>query len=307
MIALPPVRHYYGVDFSGAREAGRNIWVAHLIRASRDRTGAVDPSRSTAPVRPRLALQSLRRLADLAGTSERAPALAHLVGLVRGSSRAVWGFDFPFGLPVELFPAATRWAEQFAFLTEWGEEAYACGLECVARARKLADGAAHHRTALHCRRVTDVEAKAPFDTFHYRIIFQTFYGMRDVIGPLRRSRGTAVLPFQYRRLPSAERVVMECCPSTVLKSLGLPHHNYKQPAGGPLARRRRLTRHAILAGLAGRVAIADRERRTIMRNGGGDALDAVIAGVGAARAFHAADHAAIARHPRYPREGHLYR
>ncbi len=36
-----------------------------------------------------------------------------------------------------------------------------------------------------------------------------------------------------------------------------------------------------------------------------DALDAVIADVGAAQAVAAADHRAIARHPRYPREGHL--
>ena len=44
----------------------------------------------------------------------------------------------------------------------------------------------------------------------------------------------------------------------------------------------------------------------MMRNPGGDALDAVIAAVGAWRAVQAADHAAIARHPRYKREGRLY-
>src|SRR5947209_540221 len=65
-------------------------------------------------------------------------------------------------------------------------------------------------------------------TFHYRIIYQTFYGMRDVIGPLRRTRGTAVLPFQYRKLRTAKRVLVESCPSSSLKRLGLPHQNYKQ-------------------------------------------------------------------------------
>jgi hypothetical protein len=43
-----------------------------------------------------------------------------------------------------------------------------------------------------------------------------------------------------------------------------------------------------------------------MRNGGGDALDAVIAVVGAWESFRTVDHRAIARHPRYPREGYLY-
>ncbi len=130
--------------------------------------------------------------------------------------------------------------------------------------------------------------------------------MRDVVNPLRQSPGTAVLPFQYRRLTRARRVVVECCPGSVLKKLGLPHQNYKQPAGGPLTRKRRLTRHAILAGLEGLVRIGDRDRRVAMRNPGGDALDAVIAAVGAARAVTAADHEAIRRHPRYRHEGHLY-
>jgi hypothetical protein len=35
-------------------------------------------------------------------------------------------------------------------------------------------------------------------------------------------------------------------------------------------------------------------------------IDAVLASLGAAQAFAAADHDAIARHARYPREGHLY-
>jgi hypothetical protein len=48
------------------------------------------------------------------------------------------------------------------------------------------------------------------------------------------------------------------------------------------------------------------QRRVMMRNAGGDALDAVIAAVGAAQAWEAADHTLIARHPRYPREGRLY-
>jgi hypothetical protein len=101
-------------------------------------------------------------------------------------------------------------------------------------------------------------------------------------------------------------VVVECCPSSVLKKLGLPHQNYKQPTGGPLTRKRKKTRHAILAGLAKLVRIGDRHRRVVMRDPGGDALDAVIAAVGALRGVRDADHAAIARHDRYPREGYLF-
>lgn len=281
---LPEFESVYGVDFSGAKLAGRTMWVARA-----------EPRRS----RPGLALVELHRLDSLCGTAERAACLEHLVGMVNASTAALWGFDAPFGLPVELFRPGAAWREQFAFLAEWGDDAYGCGVECTRRSKRIAG-------RLHIRRTTDSEAKAPFDSYHYRIVYQMFHAMRDVARPLSESPGTAVLPFQYRKLPRAKRVVVECCPASVLKALGLPHQNYKQPAGGPLTTKRRRTRHAILAGMGRLVRIGDRHRRVIMRNPGGDALDAVIAAAGALRAVRAADHAAIARHDRYPREGYLF-
>jgi hypothetical protein len=154
---LPEFEQFCGVDFSGAKQAGRAMWVARLVPGGR-RSG------------PPFTLVALDRLDALCGTAERSAVHAHLVQLVVESSATLWGFDFPFGLPVELFPESATWDDQFAFLGEWGERAYACGLECVARARQLA--VAHHRTALHCRRLTDVVAKAPFDTFHYRMVYR---------------------------------------------------------------------------------------------------------------------------------------
>jgi hypothetical protein len=160
--------------------------------------------------------------------------------------------------------------------------------------------------AKHIRRLTDIEERAPFDPYHYRIIYQTFYGMRDVLGPLHKVRRTAILPFHYRRLRNARRVLVEACPASTLKRLALPHQNYKQPEGGPLVPKRLRTRRAILEGLSARVEIADTDRRRIMRDGGADALDAVLAAVGALRSWRASDHRSIARHVRYPREGRLY-
>jgi hypothetical protein len=277
----------YGVDFSGAKLAGRNIWVARLERASGGRG------------RARRRLAELHRLETLCGTPERAPALGHLVALIAASEGALWALDFPFGLPIEVMEAGARWPSQLDFLASWGEDAYGVGLECLRRARELGG-------PIHIRRLTDEEEKAPFDCYHYRIIYQTFYGMRDVLGPLWRRRHTAILPFQYRRLAAARRVLVEACPSSTLKRLGLPHQNYKQPEGGPLTRKRLRTRRALLAGLSRQVAFDERQRRVMMRNGGGDALDAVIAAVGAEHAWHAADHRAIARHPRYGREGRMF-
>src|SRR3712207_364025 len=130
--------------------------------------------------------------------------------------------------------------------------------------------------------------------------------MRDVLAPLRRRRQTAILPFQYGRLPAARRVLVEACPASTLKRLGLPHQNYKQPEGGPLTPKGRRTRRHILDGLARHVSLPDTDRRRIMRNGGGDALDAVLAALGAINSWRATDHRHVARHARYPREGRLY-
>jgi hypothetical protein len=285
---VPKFAMVYGVDFSGARQAGRTIWIA----------------RTEPRARGRLALVALDRLDTLCGTAERAVCLAELVRLVNTSRDALWGIDCPFGLPLELFPPGAPWGDQFAFLNGYGDDAYRCGMECIARTKRLPAGPL--RSALHCRRQTDLDVKAPFDAFHYRMVYQTFFGLRDVVQPLSATPGTAVLPFQYRKLPRARRVAVECCPASVLKKHGLPHQNYKQPKGGPLTRLRRTTRHAILAGLGKWIRIGNRHRRAIMRNPGGDALDAVLAAVGAFHGFREADHDAIAHHPRFPREGRMY-
>src|SRR5438067_1528074 len=212
----------FGVDFSGAKLAGRNAWVARLAPRRRG---------------PAFRLTHLASLERLCGTAARAAALAHLVELIAGSDEALWAIDCPFGFPVEVMAPGGRWVEQFDFLAAWGDDAYGAGLECLRRAKALGG-------PNHIRRLTDQEEKAPFDCYHYRIIYQTFYGMRDVLGPLLRVRGTAILPFQYGRLARARRVLVEACPASTLKRLGLPHNNYKQPEGGPLTRKRLRARRA---------------------------------------------------------------
>ncbi|MFO0954242.1 MAG: hypothetical protein U0835_24410 [Isosphaeraceae bacterium] len=280
-------RVFQGVDFSGAKLAGRAIWIARLEMDSPE--GELTTFRLT----------ELASLEKLCGSAEREPALRHLRGRIERSEQTLWALDFPFGLPVELFPPRSRWVSQFRLLKEWGDDAYGMGVECLRRAKALGG-------PNHIRRQTDLEAKAPFDCYHYRIIYQTFFGMRDVLGPLRNDPSTAILPFHYGRLPGAKRVLVEACPSSTLKRLGLPHQNYKQPEGGALTPRRRSTRRVILEALQARVEIPPSFRQRMMRNPGGDALDSVLAALGAAESWAVSDHIRVAKHRRYPREGRLY-
>lgn len=282
---LPPIETIYGVDFSGARKAGRTIWIARIERADDEDA--------------EFALADIRSLEELCGTPDRAPALAFLVDLIARSQRALWAMDFPFGLPVELQEPRARWGAQLEIVRSWKGTAPAFGVHCLEKARTLGG-------PNHIRRLTDSAVRTPFDTYHYRIIYQTFHGMRDVLDPLHKSEGTAILPFQYTRLPLAQRVVLEACPSSTLKRLALPYRNYKQTGNGPDDPKRLRTRRDILRGVAKDVRISRSHQTAILRNKGGDALDAVIAAVGALQVWHATDHDAIARHPRHPREGWIY-
>ncbi len=276
------VKTIIGVDFSGAKLAGKNIWLADV---------EVHDGRSR--------LRELHPLESLAGSAEREIALAHLADRIVKSTDTLWAIDFPFALPIELACMGKTFAEQLETTRVYLKDAKEFGRWLLGEAKKLGG-------ANHIRRQTDGEAKTPFDCYHYRIIYQTFHGMRDVLRAIATDGRTAVLPFQYDRLKRAKRVVIEACPSTTLKRLGWPHQNYKQPTGGPLTAKRLATRKRIYEGLVGQIEIPPSLKRLMARNPGGDAIDAVLAAVGAWRAWSGADHAGIAAHARYPLEGYVY-
>ncbi len=274
-----------GVDFSGAALAGNNIWLARVSRSS---------------LGPKLGrLTGLDPCAALAGAADRETVLPWLVDHIARSDQTLWAIDFPFGLPVELFDQATTWSEQLASVAQWPRGANEFGRWCVARAVERGH-------SMHVRRTTDTLSKTPFDCYHYRIIYQTFHGMRDLLLPLTTKPMTAVLPFQYQRLPTARQLVLEACPSSTLKRWGVPHQNYKQPAGGPLTSKRRAVRAALYSKLRELIEIPPDLHRRITRNPGGDALDAVVAAAGVLQSIASTDHAAIASDPRHPREGYVF-
>jgi len=252
MAAARELTTVFGVDFSGAKLAVRTTWVARTtVRKSGDG--------------PPLELHALDSLARLSGAEERGAALAFLVRAIGDSHDALWAIGAPFGLPVEVLDDGATWPALLRWVSGWDADAgYALGLWALGRARSLGGPG-------HIYRATDRAARTPFDAYHYRVIYQTFHSMRDVLAPAARVRETAILPFHHRRLSRARRVVVETCQASTLKRLGLPHQNYKQPEGGALTARRRLTRRTILAGLAPYVVIPASLRRRMMRDPGGDA------------------------------------
>ena len=272
-----------GVDFSGAKLAGRTTWVARL-----------EPS---AGVGPPFTLTALRPIENLCGSAERGPTLEYLSRTVASSEGCLWGLGFPFGFPLEV---AGPWGEQLELVGSWGDDAYGLGLELVRRTEELCG-------RKHLRRLTDLEYRVPHDPYHYRVIYQTFFGMRDVLALLLRTPGTAVLPFRYRCLPTASRVVVEVCPATTLDRLGLPRRNYKRPQGGALTFKEKGVRREILRGLRAHVALSEHRRRVTARDPGGDALDAVLAALGAALAFRGGGPRGHRCPPPLPARGQAFR
>src|SRR5689334_21950602 len=115
----------YGVDFSGAKNAGRTIWIARA-RPGRGR---------------RLVLEELVNLERASGHAAREPALAWLVEQIAASRDALWAIDFPFGLPTAVMDSGASWRDLLGAVANWPQDAYDFGLQCLARAK--ACGPAH--------------------------------------------------------------------------------------------------------------------------------------------------------------------
>ena len=166
--------------------------------------------------------------------------------VIQESRQAPWSLDFPFGLPFEVMEPGALWPAQLDLLPNWGEDAYGVGLECLRRAKALGG-------PNHIRRLTDSEEKAPFNPYHYRIIYQNFYSMRDVLGPLRCRRRTffaAVL--QLKQLLPGNRMTK------------LPLYEYQDlPCRASLARLSGLNRTSTC--FSNTMLANDRRRRLRMR------------------------------------------
>ena len=80
MYPLQNFQTIYGVDFSGAKLAGRNTWIAQVeLPRARQR---------------RLRLSGLNSLETQYGEASRDSALAHLVQCIASSESALWAIDF---------------------------------------------------------------------------------------------------------------------------------------------------------------------------------------------------------------------
>lgn len=239
-----------GVDFSGARDAGKNIWIA---------AGTITPNG--------VRIEKLDRAADLPnGGIEFRPAIDALVHHVAGLKGHLIGFDFPFSLPAQLIEQR-NWT---SFV-----RAYSARYDTPERFRDACRSVTNGR---ELKRKTDEEARVPWCAYNLRLYRQTWAGIRHVLYPLVTGKCARVIPMQTEQ--GDKPLIAEICPASFLKREEL----YKPYKGrGPELREarerivRNLTRRRLLAPLRGGM------RRTVLDNAGGDALDAILSAISAAR------------------------
>ena len=129
----------FGVDFSGASDGGKHIWIA----------GGKAEGET-------LQIESCERASDRWG-NRLEPCLASLVENVAAQGSSAFGFDFPFGLPKLLLDGAS-WLE---FVLSFGSR-YSTPESFREECWRTANG---HEL----KRLTDLEAKTPFCVYNLRI------------------------------------------------------------------------------------------------------------------------------------------
>ncbi len=267
------VKAIYGIDFSGSQDAGNKIWIAKGI----NKDGGL------------LIAECFRGRELLNLGNGLLPCLAALVKLIESSPNAAFGLDFPFGLPASLVEE-NSWEEFVSAFPESYESPEAFREAC----RQAGD-----RQEL--KRMADIESRAPFSPYNLRIFKQTYHGINEVLRPLVRDKSACVFPFHE---PVADKPwILEVCPASTLRSLGLKGLPYK--ACSEVHKRNRLR---ILKEVqrAGSVQIDQSPlREKIIANKDGDALDSVIAAMAVFRVLEN-NPVPFPMDPVYQIEGYIY-
>jgi hypothetical protein len=267
-----PVREVYGIDFSGAADAGKKIWIARGVVEGED-----------------LRIEACHQGADLPGSGvERNRCLAALQAFIAKKTVGVFGLDFPFGLPRELVKTDTWERFVLSFPYQYASP------EAFRETCRAATGDSE------LKRRTDRESRTPFSPYNIRLFRQTYYGLRDVIAPLVRDKAACVLPMQ---MPVPNRPwLVEICPASTLKL----EHLYRPYKGK--SREHRQGRERILESIEQMAPtfVSDTLRSVILGDPGGDGLDSIVAAFAVFRALPALADAGAMGDTAYTLEGYVY-
>jgi len=260
-------RTIYGVDFSGARDAGRKIWIAQ---------GQVSGDG--------LIIRDCRPISEWLDCGRKRDAcLDALYGFI-AREKAVFGLDFPFGLPQKLM-GEDGWE---GFVRSFNER-YRSPEDFKENCFRVAD-------SRELKRKTDEKNNAPFSPYNLRLYKQTYYGINYVLRPLVDGGLASVLPMQDARPDRAW--VLEVCPASTLRDWDIP--SYKGPGA-----ERRESRQRIVAKMSELGLIWEDNNLVdkVVNDREGDAIDSVIAAMATARVVSGT---VVPKDGAYGLEGYIY-
>lgn len=258
-----------GIDFSGAMNAGKHIWVS---------TGSVSGGA--------LRLSSCERASSLFSSKHsKRKIFGELVDWIDSLQGATVGLDFPFGVPEDVANIvfhATSW-EEFMNSGSWR------GLT-PDRFRDQCTNFSHNE-------LRDTDAIHRADCPHsIRIYKQTFHGIKDVLRPLNE-RDVSIAPMVRNR----DTTVLETYPAaTLARDDDLYASRYKNRAS---TRERRVHNVNALSRLQD-LDISGIETSKIENDSRGDAMDSVVAALATFRASYNKSPFNTTSHTRI--EGHIY-
>jgi hypothetical protein len=250
------MRRIYGIDFSGAKDAGKKIWISSGVKL--EKCLQIDECY------PASTLHDSGEELDLC-----LPALRKFIAK---QTDAAFGLDFPFGLPepfVNKLFGEVSWKEfSLSFQQRFQSiESFRDGIEDFKKPRQVGKK--------ELWRTTDKYTKTPFCAYNRWIYRQTYYGITRLLSPLVQEDAICALPMQCSHKNKRNKpLILEICPASTLKSLN-QYYRYKGNKGD-----RKKNRKKILSSLedSGMLAIKDLVvRAKIIEDRGGDALDSAIA------------------------------
>jgi hypothetical protein len=266
------IRYVHGVDFSGAEDAGKSIWIA---------TGVIKGKT--------LEIEEIRPGKDLPHSGKgREQCLSGLVDFISKEREGIFGLDFPFGLPAPLVKEDSWESFVLSFANRFGDpEGFKERCSSAANNKEL-------------RRTTDKEQHTPFSPYNLRLYRQTFYGIHDLINPIIRDHLAYFPPMQT---PSPDKAwVIEICPAATLKKERL-YFRYKGKDRMHYYNRLLILKRLKKAGLG----ITQLDLRSkILKDSKGDALDSLIAAFAAFRALDNLVPVEYAQRDDFKKEGYVY-
>ncbi len=240
----------YGVDFSGATDAGRKIWIAR---------GEIK--------KESFHIKECFKASNLVDSNvERDKCFNAFYKFMSTKENAIFGMDFPFSLSKSMMKQK-NWKD-FAITFN---SVYHDPKEFREKCRKITGG-------LELKRQTEMETKTPFSSYNLRIYRQTFYGISRILSPLVKNKKACVLPMQ--KPDRKKNWIIEVCPASLLKRIGL-YIPYKGKTEKHINARLK-----IIKAICNKSCVITKEvNASALNDHNGDALDSILAAIATFRAI----------------------